>query len=47
MLYITIKRQIQKYGLTEELRSKIDIFFLAGRLTEGEYNSLIREGEVE
>lgn len=41
MLYKTLKRQIAKYGLTEELKEKIDMFYLAGRLTEAEYKELM------
>lgn len=44
MLYLTIKRQIEKNGLDDALRNKIDILFVAGRLTEAEYNSLVSMG---
>lgn len=39
MLYRTLKRMIER-GQTEGLEEKIDIFFAAGKLTEGEYNDL-------
>lgn len=39
MLYRTLKRMIEK-GLTEGISEKIDIFFAANKLTEGEYNEL-------
>lgn len=41
MLYKTLKKQIEKYGLTEELKEKIDLFYLANRLTEEEYKDLM------
>ena len=40
MLYRVLKRLI-KAGLTEDLEEKIDVFYAAGKLTEGEYNELI------
>lgn len=40
MLYRTIERLID-LGRTEGLREKIDIFYVAGRLSENEYNRLI------
>ncbi|MGN1230058.1 MAG: hypothetical protein ACI4T5_10465 [Prevotella sp.] len=40
MLYRTLKRMIER-GQTDGLEEKIDIFFAAGKLTEGEYNELI------
>lgn len=40
MLYRTIKRMIER-GNTDGLEEKIDIFFAAGKLTEGEYNDLM------
>lgn len=41
MLYKTLKNQIAKYGLTEELKEKIDMFYLANRITEDEYKELM------
>lgn len=41
MLYKTLKKQIEKHGLTEELKEKIDLFYLANRLTEEEYKDLM------
>lgn len=41
MLYNTLKKQIAKKGLTEDLMKKIDIYYLAGRLTEEEYKDLM------
>ncbi len=40
-LYEILKKQIAKEGLTEELKQKIDVFYLAGRLTEEEYKDLM------
>lgn len=39
MLFRTLKRMIEK-NQTDGLADKIDIFFAAGKLTEGEYNTL-------
>lgn len=41
MLYKTLKRQIEKYVLTNELKGKIDMFYLADRLTEEQYKDLM------
>lgn len=41
MLFRTLKKQIAKYGLTEDLKQKIDLFYLAGRITETEYKNLM------
>ena len=41
MLFRTLKRMIEK-GQTDGLADKIDIFFAAGKLTESEYNTLIK-----
>lgn len=37
MLFDAIKKLIDRNGLTEELKRKIDVLFLADRLTEDEY----------
>lgn len=37
MLYEAIKKLIDRNGLTEELKRKIDVLFIADRLTEDEY----------
>lgn len=39
MLYRTIKRLIE-LGKTEGLADKIDVLYVAGKLTETEYNEL-------
>ena len=41
MLYRTLVRMIER-GQTEGLEHKIDIFFAVGKLTEEEYNTLIK-----
>lgn len=40
MLYRTLKRMIER-GQTEGIETKLDIFFAANKLTEGEYQELI------
>ncbi|HHW90923.1 MAG TPA: hypothetical protein GX745_08495 [Clostridiales bacterium] len=40
MLYNVIKRMIER-GQTDGLRTKIDVFFAVGSLTETEYNELL------
>lgn len=40
MLYRTLKRMIER-GQIENIESKIDIFFAAGKLNESEYQELI------
>lgn len=41
MLYRMLKRLIA-LGRTEGLEERIDVFFAAGKLTEEEYNELIK-----
>lgn len=40
MLYRTLKRLIE-IGNTTDLEEKIDIFYVAGKITTEEYNNLI------
>ena len=40
MLYRTLKRMLER-GQTAGLEEKIDIFFAADKLTQGEYDELI------
>lgn len=40
MLFRTIKRMIER-GQTENIESKIDIFYAAGKLTDDEYTELL------
>lgn len=40
MLYRTCKRMIEKGNITG-MENKLDIFYAAGKLTEGEYKELM------
>lgn len=41
MLYRTLKRLIER-GRTDALAEKIDVFYALGKLTDKEYNELIK-----
>lgn len=41
MLYRTLKRMIER-GQTAGMEEKLDIFYAAGKITEEQYNELIR-----
>ena len=41
MLYRTLLKLKERNGLTDDLKSKIDIFFATGRITEEQYNELM------
>lgn len=41
MLYKTLKKLKERNGLTDDLKSKIDVFFAVGRITEEQYNELM------
>lgn len=41
MLYTTLSKLKTRKGLTEELKTKIDVFYALGRLTEQEYCDLM------
>ena len=41
MLYKTLLKLKERTGLTEDLKSKIDVFFAVGRITEEQYNTLM------
>lgn len=43
MLFKTLKKLVQKNGLTEEIRNKIDTLYALSRLTDEEYRELISE----
>lgn len=43
MLFKTLKKLVQKNGLTEEIRNKIDTLYALSRLTDEEYRELIGE----
>lgn len=47
MLYKTLLKLKERTGLTEDLKSKIDIFFAVGRITEEQYNVLMNISIVE
>ncbi|MGO5338126.1 hypothetical protein ACTQZS_15220 [Bilifractor sp. LCP19S3_H10] len=41
MLFRTLKRLVERNGLTDDLREKIDTLFALGRLTEDQYRELV------
>lgn len=41
MLYRTLCKLKDRSGLTDDLMSKIDVFYALGRLTTEEYNALM------
>lgn len=41
MLYNTLLKLKNKYGLTDDLKNKIDVFYALGKLTDEEYNTLM------
>lgn len=41
MLFKTLQKQVEKFGLTDDLKAKIDVFYATGRLTEAEYRELM------
>lgn len=47
MLYRTLLKLKERYGLTDELKNKIDIFFATSRITEEQYNELMDIKEEE
>ena len=47
MLYKTLKKLKERNGLTDDLKTKIDIFFATGRITEDQYNELMDVGKDE
>lgn len=46
MLYRVLMRMIER-GQTEDLATKIDVFYATGKLTEAEYNSLVEALETK
>lgn len=40
MLYHTLKRMIER-GQIEGIEKKLDIFYAAGKITDGEYSELV------
>lgn len=47
MLYRTLLKLKERNGLTDDLKNKIDIFFVTGRITEEQYNKLMNVGKEE
>lgn len=47
MLYKTLLKLKEKNGLTDDLKTKIDVFYAAGRITEEQYNDLMDVGKEE
>ena len=45
MSYKTLKKLKERNGLTDDLKTKIDIFFATGRITEDQYNELMDVGK--
>ena len=41
MLFRTLLKLKERNGLTDDLKNKIDIFFVTGRITEEQYNELM------
>lgn len=41
MLYKTLLKLKNLKGLTDDLKTKIDVFFAVGRITEEQYNELM------
>lgn len=46
MLFKTLKKLIDKQGLTDELREKIDTLYALGRLTEEQYKELVGDDSI-
>ena len=47
MLYKTLLKLKEKNGLTDDLKTKIDVFYAVGRITEEQYNDLMDVGKEE
>lgn len=47
MLYKTLLKLKEKNGLTDDLKTKIDVFYAVGRITEEQYNDLIDVNKEE
>ncbi len=45
MLYKSLKTMIARDGLTDALRTRIDVLYACGRLTDAEYADLIGSSE--
>lgn len=47
MLYKALLKLKEKNGLTDDLKTKIDVFYAVGRITEEQYNDLMDVGKEE
>lgn len=47
MLYKTLLKLKEKNGLTDDLKTKIDVFYAVGRITEEQYNDLMDVNKEE
>lgn len=47
MLFKTLKKLKERNGLTDDLKTKIDVFYAVGRITEEQYNELMDVGKEE
>lgn len=45
MLFKTLKKLKERNGLTDDLKTKIDVFYAVGRITEEQYNELMDVGK--
>ena len=41
MIYRVLKSQKEKYGLTDDLIEKIDVFYASGKITKEQYDELM------
>lgn len=42
MIYRLMKRKIQREGLTEENKNLLDVYLLGNRITQSQYEELMR-----
>ena len=42
MIYKLIKKKIQREGLTEDNKNLLDVYLLGGRITQEQYEELMR-----
>lgn len=42
MIYRLMKKKIQREGLTEENKSLLDVYLLGNRITQSQYEELMR-----
>lgn len=46
-IYTLMKKKIEREGLTEENKNKLDVYLLGNRITIEEYEELMGVGEYE